>query len=215
MNFIKRILFLCFATLVMVACTDDDGYKVEDDAYILTDIRFYLEKGDGIIDTVRCQLDTTRMINTSYTSTLTLPAWYPYRDIMDSISLQITQQFPTFDKVLNLNENGNIKMPSLIDAGIIYYPQEDDLTAETLPALLLKNSGSAGTNFSDALPPRTMLTCTGTYHRITQQASFEAIYHGEKTGQTVTITGKWRFSKVTTQSINNSVGTMITFSDLK
>ena len=132
---------------------------------------------------------------------------------MDSISLQITQQSPTFDKALNLNEN--IKMPSLIDAGIIYYPQEDNLTAETLPALLLKNSGSAGTNFSDALPPRTMLTCTGTYHRIIQQASFEAIYHGEKTGQTVTITGKWRASKVATQSINNSVETTITLSDLK
>lgn len=213
MKFFKRILFLCFATLVMAACTDDDSYKAEDDEYVLTDIRFYLAEGDGIIDTVRCQLDTTRMINTSYTSTLTLPAWYPYKDIMDSISLQITQQSPTFDKVLNLNEN--IKMPSLIDAGIIYYPQEDDLTAETLPALLLKNGGSAGTNFSDALPPRTMLTYTGTYHRIIQQASFEAIYHGEKTGQTVTITGKWRASRVATQSINNSVETTITLSDLK
>jgi len=207
------MLFLGVTIFVMVACTDDDSYKVEDDAYILTDIRFYLAKGDGIIDTVRCQLDTTKIINTSYISTLNPSAWYPYKDIMDSISLQITQQTPTFDKVLNLNEK--IRMPSLIDAGIIYYPQEDNLTAETLPAFLLKNSGSAGTNFSQALPPRTMLTCTGTYHRITQQASFEAIYHGEKTGQTVTITGKWRFSKVATQSINNSAGTMITFCDLK
>ena len=56
MNFIKRILFLCFATLVMAACTDDDNYKAEDDEYVLTDIRFYLAKDDGIIDTVRCQV---------------------------------------------------------------------------------------------------------------------------------------------------------------
>jgi hypothetical protein len=197
----------------MGACADDDGYKLENDEYNLTDIRFYLAKGDGIIDTVRFQLDTTTVINTSYTSALNQPAWYPYKDIMDSISLQITQQSPTFDKVLNLNEK--IKMPSLIDAGNIFYPQENNLTAETLPALLLNKNESSGTNFSDALPPRTMEKRTGTYHRIIQQASFEATYQGEKTGQVVKIMGKWRASKVTTQSINSSEGINITLCDLK
>lgn len=213
MNFIKRILFLCVVTLIMGACANDDGYKLENDEYNLTDIRFYLAKDDGVIDTVRFQLDTTTVINSSYTSVLNQPAWYPYNDLMDSTSLQILQQTPTFNKALNLNEN--IKMPSLIDAGIIYYPQENSLTAETLPALLLHKNKSYGTYFSDALPPRTMEKRTGTYHRIIQQASFEATYQGEKTGQIVKITGKWRTSKVTTQSINNSEGTNTTLCDLK
>jgi len=58
----------------MGACADDNVYKLENDEYNLTDIRFYLAKSDGIIDTVRFQLDTTTVINTSYTSALNQPA---------------------------------------------------------------------------------------------------------------------------------------------
>jgi hypothetical protein len=212
MRTLKNLLFLPAVLLLVAACSSNDNdepsqSEIENDTYKLSSIRFYLADGDGILDSLRCEKDTV-VNNYSYTDTMFVKIADYTNDLKDSVSLKITQQTPAFSKPLNLV--GQIEMPRYIENNEIHYIIENDTirtlvntipTQELLPAYFVLGSGTHKTNLS----PRMAIKLKNVYHYVHQQASFEAFYVGEQTGQTVAITGKWRYSALYNNDVNNAI----------
>lgn len=208
--------FLLF--IVISACsTDNDAEwknqeEAKNDQYFLENIHFYLADGDGILDTVRCQLDTIRYINSS---NIPQPSqtFYPYQTMLDSFNIEVDEQFPLYDSPVTFADS--IIAPSMIRDDKIFFSQDMPVIIKEMPGFITRTCNGAGTSISTSVPPRVIITVTGTYYRIRAKASFRATYRGKNTGNEIAVKGRWYNSTVTSESLNGSSGIQTTVTEIK
>lgn len=208
--------FLLFMLISACSTDNDTEWKNQEEAkndqYFLENIHFYLADGDGIIDTVRYQLDTMNYINSS---NIPQPSqtFYPYQAMLDSFKVEVNEQFPLYDRPVAFADS--IIAPSMVRNDKIYFSQDMPVIIKEIPGFITRKCNSAGTSVSTSVPPQVIITVTGTYYRIRAKASFMATYRGKNTGNEISVKGRWYNSTVTSESLNGSSGINTTVTDIK
>lgn len=209
-------LFVLFILLPACSKNDDTEWKnqenAKNDQYLLEDIHFYIAEGDGVIDTVRCQLDTIRYVNAN-----NLPApnqtFYPYEAIEDSFKIEVVEQYPLYDQPIVFTDP--IVSPSMVRDKDIYFSANDPVILQEMPGITTRTCSCAKTSISTTVSPRVIITVTGTYYRIRSKVSFAATYRGRNTQNKISVKGYWYNSTVTSESLNGSAGIKTIVTEIK
>lgn len=211
-------LCLLLFFILLSACSKDNDSEwknpenAKNDQYFLEDIHFYIAEGDGVTDTVACQLDTIKYINSN-----NLPepnqTFYPYQGLEDSFKIEVEEQYPLYDQPVVLTDS--IVSPSMVKDKNIYYAVNDPVIIERLPGIATRKCSSAQTSVSTSVSPRVIITVTGTYYRIHTKVSFDATYRGKNTQNEISVKGHWYNSTVTSESLNGSAGIKTTVTEIK
>ena len=182
----KRIYYILLCIpLILSGCSkdeDDPGIEPEEDTYLFTSHRFYLDEEDGIEKSV---INKDRMTISNYTSTEargTSTAW----DLVTDLSRFYDDSWTPLE--LHIADGHTIPLPEdIFDGQIItgsrkglfmlngseLFPHEESLSDEV------------------AVAPYTRVIITDHYDRTVILLSYTAVFVGEQTGEELTITGKW------------------------
>ena len=185
--------------LLFSSCSKNEDIftdEVDNDIYKLTKISYYLEGGDGVIDTLWQRTDTLKEFN--YTS-IRQPnkIFFPYEKIRDTVSFVLEENSDLKNKIIL---NDSVKIPSTITNETVFMPV--NYTKECLfPNSLVRNSTLNKTSCELSITPRTKYEIFGEYSIVRTKASFKALYHNEKTNNEITIKGQVYISRAENQIV--------------
>ncbi len=169
--------------------------------YEFESIRFFLEPGDEIQDTIQHRLDEISITNRSGIKQPDA-VLYPYQAIRDYFSMDFDEGQPA--ALRDAVYPDSISIPYNVLSGKLYYLANHRINIGRVPGTAVIKPQLAYTEIKLSVAPMVKISVTGTYHRLNSHARFEAWYRGKSTGKTIKATGKWNSSIATTQSFNGS-----------